>query len=83
MGTFDPNATEVLSRAFDAAWNRIFHDYAGTSPDTTLLRELLAKQVVRLAIAGETDERRLTSAAISQFCAQPLTAGARASNPSY
>jgi hypothetical protein len=77
MQTFDPNATDALSRAFDAAWSRILHQHGGTSVDTTLLRELLAKQMVRLAAAGETDERRLTSAAISQFCAQSSDGGSR------
>jgi hypothetical protein len=78
MQTFDPNATDALSRAFDAAWSRILHQHGGTSADTTLLRELLAKQMVRLATAGETDERRLASAAILQFCTQSSDCGSPA-----
>lgn len=60
---FDPNATDAVTRAFDAAWVKVQEGAVFSDPDS--VRETLAKRVLLLARRGETDERRLTWAAVS------------------
>jgi len=66
-GFFGPEATKILTAAFDTAWqmlktsgNVLAADYRATST-----RELLAKRIIEMARQGERDPIRLVDDALS------------------
>ncbi len=66
-GFFDPEATKVLTAAFDTAWqmlktsgNVLAADYRSVST-----RELLAKRIIEMARQGERDPIRLVDDALT------------------
>jgi len=73
QSSFDPEMTEVLTAAFDAAWQRIKSSgnplAAGDAAAAT--RETLAKNIIAAAQAGERDQNRLVESALSRLGLQP------------
>ena len=65
--SFDPEAVEVLSDAFEDAWARLKQSgSAFTRPAYELgAREVLAKYIIEMAQRGERDKRQLTEAAVT------------------
>jgi len=66
-GFFDPEATKILTAAFDTTWqmlktsgNVLAADYRAAST-----RELLAKRIIETARLGERDPIRLVDDALS------------------
>src|SRR5438046_9399775 len=66
-GFFDPEATKILTAAFDTAWqmlktsgNVLAADYRSVST-----RDLLAKRIIEVARRGERDPIRLVDNALS------------------
>ena len=66
-GFFDPEATKILTAAFDTAWqmlktsgNVLAADYRSVST-----RDLLAKRIIEVARQGERDPIRLVDDALS------------------
>ena len=65
--SFDPEAVEVLSDAFEDAWARLKQSGSTfTRPAYELgAREVLAKCIIDMAQRGERDRRQLTEAAVT------------------
>lgn len=64
--SFDPEAVETLSAAFDDAWEKIKQSgstFARPAYERGA-REVLAKCIVEMAQQGERDKRRLSDAAV-------------------
>jgi hypothetical protein len=64
--SFDPEAVEILSGAFDDAWEQIKQsgsDFARPAYERGA-REVLAKYIIELAQRGERDRRQLSEAAV-------------------
>ena len=68
-GFFDPEATNILTAAFDTAWqmlktsgNVLAADYRAAAT-----RELLAKRIIETARQGETDPMRLADDALAHL----------------
>ena len=68
-GFFDPEATNILTAAFDTAWqmlktsgNVLAADYRAAST-----RELLAKRIIETARQGERDPIRLADDALAHL----------------
>ncbi len=66
-GFFDPEATKILTAAYDTAWqmlktsgNILAADYRAAST-----RELIAKRIIETARQGENDPMRLVDDALS------------------
>ena len=67
--SFDPETIEVLSAAFDEAWEKI-KESGGTFARPAYergAREVLAKSIIELAQRGERDKRRLCDAAVAHI----------------
>ena len=65
--SFDPEAVEVLSAAFEDAWANLKQSGSTfTRPAYELgAREVLAKYIIEMAQRGERDKRKLTEAAVT------------------
>jgi len=64
--SFDPEAVEILSAAFDDAWEKVKQS-GGTFARPAYergAREVLAKHIIEMAQRGERDRRRLSEAAV-------------------
>jgi hypothetical protein len=65
--SFDPEAVEVLSAAFEEAWQQVKESgstFARPAYERGA-REILAKYIVEMAQRGERDRERLSAAAVS------------------
>jgi hypothetical protein len=69
--SFDPEAVEILSAAFDDAWEQIKQSGSALARPAYErgAREILAKCIIDMAQQGERDRRLLSEAAI-KFLAQ-------------
>lgn len=69
--SFDPEAVEILSAAFDDAWAQIQQSGSTFARPAYArgAREVLAKRIVEMAQRGERDRRRLSESAV-KFLAQ-------------
>jgi hypothetical protein len=64
--SFDPEAIKVLASAFDEAWGAVQRSggtlsrpaYAG------IIREVLAKRIIEMALHGQSDARSLSEDAV-------------------
>jgi hypothetical protein len=64
-GVFAPDAVSTLIAAFDGAWQSIIASGAKLSgQQRELMRELLAKHIIKHARQGELDECRLRDGAL-------------------
>jgi hypothetical protein len=68
-GSFDPEATKILTAAFDTAWqmlktsgNVLAAEYRAAST-----RELLAKRIIEMGSQGERNPRRLAEDALAHL----------------
>jgi hypothetical protein len=72
---FDSEDTEVLSAAFEAAWEKL--NAAGGAlaegSEAALTRELLAKRIIELAKRGERDPDRLVESALDHLAKSRAT----------
>jgi hypothetical protein len=59
---FDDEATRIMGEAFDAA-SKGLHD----SGQTALVREIIAKRIIKAATRGERDPARLRAAGLAAF----------------
>jgi hypothetical protein len=69
--SFDPEAVEILSAAFDDAWEKIKQSgstFARPAYERGA-REILAKHIIEMAQRGERDRRQLCESAV-KFLAQ-------------
>jgi hypothetical protein len=64
--SFDPEAVDILSAAFDDAWAQIKRSHSALARPAFErgAREVLAKCIIELAQRGERDRRRLTDTAV-------------------
>ena len=69
--SFDPEAVEILSAAFDDAWEEIKRSGSTLARPAYErgAREVLAKCIIEMAQRGERDRRHLSDSAI-KFVAQ-------------
>jgi hypothetical protein len=69
--SFDPEAVETLSAAFDDAWEKIKQSGSALARPAYErgAREVLAKCIIEMAQRGERDRRHLSDSAL-QFFAQ-------------
>src|SRR5260370_35669686 len=65
-GFFDPEATNILTAAFDTAWQtlRTSGDVLAADYRAAATRELLAKRIIETARQGERDPIRLANDAL-------------------
>jgi hypothetical protein len=65
--SFDPEAVEILSGAYEDAWEKL--KQAGSSFTRPAYergaREILAKCIIEMAQSGERDRRQLSEAALA------------------
>jgi hypothetical protein len=64
--SFDPEAVEILSAAFDDAWEQIKQSGSNLARPAFErgAREVLAKYIIELAQRGERDQRLLSESAV-------------------
>jgi len=64
--SFDPEAVEILTEAFDDAWEEIKRSGSNLARPAYErgAREVLAKYIIELAQRGERDRRTLCAAAV-------------------
>jgi hypothetical protein len=65
--SFDPEAVEILSAAFDEAWETVKHSgstFARPAYERAA-REILAKCIIDMAQRGERDKAVLSAAAVN------------------
>jgi hypothetical protein len=64
---FDPETVQSLSLAFDTAWEKIRESGSGFARPAyaSAMREEIAKHLIGMVGAGETDQIKLTTAAIA------------------
>jgi hypothetical protein len=64
--SFDPEAVEVLSAAFDDAWEQIRQSGSNLARPAFErgAREVLAKYIIELAQRGERDQKQLCESAV-------------------
>ena len=69
--SFDPEAVEILSAAFDDAWEEIKRSGSSLARPAYErgAREVLAKCIIEMAQRGERDRRHLSESAL-KFLAQ-------------
>lgn len=65
--SFDPEAVEILSAAFDEAWETIKRSGSTMARPAYErgAREVLAKYIIEMAQRGERDKRQLSEAAVT------------------
>jgi hypothetical protein len=73
QSSFDPEMTDILTSAFDVAWQRIESSGSPLAADkaAAATRETLAKNIIALAQAGERDKKRLIESALSLLAFDP------------
>jgi hypothetical protein len=73
QSSFDPDMTNILTTAFDTAWERIKNSGIAISADCSAAsaREALAKHIIAMAQAGERDGNRLVDRAVAYIAAEP------------
>ncbi len=64
-GAFDPDTIATISRAYESALAAL-----GVRDAAAPLRASLAKYLMQLALAGETDETRLRDAAVADMTSE-------------
>jgi hypothetical protein len=76
QSSFDPEMTDILASAFDAAWERIKSSGSPLAADQTAAttRETLAKNIIAVAQTGERDKKRLIESALSLLAFDPARA---------
>ena len=65
--SFDPEAVEILSAAFEEAWDKVRQSgstFARPAYERAA-REILAKCIIDMAQRGERDQRQLSEAAVA------------------
>lgn len=69
--SFDPETVEILSAAFDDAWEKLKQSGSGLARPAYErgAREILAKYIIELAQGGERDQTLLSESAV-KFLAQ-------------
>jgi hypothetical protein len=60
--TFDPEAIEIMVRAFDESWMAV--QQSGAHLNAISARDLLARYIVAAALDGERDPERLCQLAV-------------------
>jgi hypothetical protein len=75
-GFFDPEATKVLTAAFDTAWQMLKTSGNVLAADfrAAATRELLAKRLIETGRDGERDPLRLVEDALAYLTNSPLRA---------
>jgi hypothetical protein len=65
--SFDPETVKRLASAFDNAWDEIRESGSGFARPAyaSAMREEIAKHLIGMVGAGETDQIRLTKAAVA------------------
>lgn len=74
QSSFDPEMTDVLIAAFEAAWQRIQNSgnlTEATSASRAATREVLAKNIIAVARSGECDKDRLVEASLARLAIDP------------
>jgi hypothetical protein len=68
-GFFDPEATNILTAAFNTAWQTLKTSGNVFAADyrVAATRELLAKRIIETARQGETDPMRLADDALAHL----------------
>jgi hypothetical protein len=68
-GYFDPDATNILTAAFDTAWQMLKTSGSVLAADyrAARTRELLAKRIIEVAREGERDPIRLADDALAHL----------------
>jgi hypothetical protein len=68
-GFFDPEATKVLTAAYDTAWQRVKTSGSVLAADfrAASTREFLAKRIIETARQGERNPIRLVDDALTQL----------------
>ena len=63
---FDPETIKLLVEAFDSAWASLQSSGAPIAEEryTDSARDIIAKQIIRMARRGERDPRKLTDGAL-------------------
>jgi hypothetical protein len=76
--SFDPEMTDILTSAFDIAWERVKTSGSPLAADESAAttRESMAKHIIAMAQAGERDKNRLIERAVSQLARAPAGRGA-------
>ena len=71
--SFDPEKTDVLTEAFDIAWERLTAAGSPLAIDsaTSVARERLAKHILAVARMGEFDKHKLVESALSRLAIDP------------
>jgi hypothetical protein len=64
--SFNPETMNILTSAFDAAWNVIEESGASLANDAST-KELLAKRIIETASRGERDPTRLADDALAHL----------------
>ncbi len=81
--SFDPEMTDILTSAFDVAWERIKNSSSLLAADeAAATRETLAKHIIASAQAGERDKNRIIDRALSQLTLDPAKRPSRAGDGS-
>jgi hypothetical protein len=62
---FDPETIQVLTAAFEDAWQSLAKDGIELGPHTDAARDTLAKGIIHAAQLGERDRRSLRDAALA------------------
>ncbi len=74
-GAFDAETVELLSKAFDAAWDKLrtsrLRNGSGEESDT---RDALARRIVAAARRGERDVGNLVADALAHLAANRINA---------
>ena len=69
--SFDPEKTDVLTEAFDIAWERLKSSGSPLDSATGPARERLAKHIIAVARMGEFDKHKLVESALSRLAIDP------------
>jgi hypothetical protein len=71
--SFDPEMVNVLAAAFDTAWARVKSSGSplAVGEGASATREILAKQIIAAAQAGERDKNRLVEGALAFLALTP------------
>jgi hypothetical protein len=71
QSSFDPEITEILTSAFDIAWQRVQNSGSPLAMDeiASVTRETLARKIIATAQTGERDRNRLVESALSSLAA--------------
>ena len=72
MSDYNAEETATLARAFNVAWSKITEASAALGFDVERARTDLSKAVIKLAEAGERNERRLAVGALRMFRQQQV-----------